>query len=77
MHSWLYSLRLTIDANFRLKNKDRGIKDDPPLSDGWGHIVPETPYQEYIGKYGYQAEVSDWLRTSRKAYNCVTVAQPL
>ena len=33
---WLYSLNLTIDANFRLKNKARtgGIENDPPLGDG-------------------------------------------
>jgi hypothetical protein len=48
---------LTIDANFRLKNKARGIDDDPPLGDGWGHWVPNEPYQEHIEKYGYQKEV--------------------
>jgi hypothetical protein len=41
---WLYSLILTINANFRLKNKARGINNDRPLSDGWGHWVLETPY---------------------------------
>lgn len=46
-----------MDANFRLKNKDRNIKNDPALGDGWGHWVPEQPYHEYIGEYGYQTEV--------------------
>jgi hypothetical protein len=54
---WLYSLNLTIDANFRLKNKARGIEDDPPLGDGWGHWVPNETYQEYIKEHGYQKEV--------------------
>lgn len=56
---WLYSLNLAIDANFRLKNKARGhgIEDDPPLGDGWGHWVPNEPYQEYIKEHGYQNEV--------------------
>jgi hypothetical protein len=54
---WLYSLNLTIDANFRLKNKARGIEDDPPLGDGWGHWVPNEPYQAYIKDYGNQKEV--------------------
>ena len=54
---WLYSLNLTIDANFRLKNKARGIEDDSPLGDGWGHWVPSEPYQEHIKQYGYQKEV--------------------
>ena len=56
---WLYSLNLTIDANFRLKNKARagGIENDPPLGDGWGHWVPNEPYQQYLGKYGGIVEV--------------------
>jgi len=55
---WLYALILAIDANFRLKNKCRRIRNDPALGDGWGHWVPEKPYQAYIKKYGYQQEVS-------------------
>lgn len=55
---WLYSLNLTIDANFRLKNKARGIDNDPPLGDGWGHWVPNDPYQKYIKDNGHQKEVS-------------------
>jgi hypothetical protein len=53
---WLYCLNLTIDANFRLKNKAR-VENDPPLGDGWGHWVPEQPYQLYLNQYGYQTEV--------------------
>jgi len=60
---WLYSLNLTIDANFRLKNKARigGLENDPPLGDGWGHWVPNEPYQQYLGKYGSVAEVCKWV----------------
>ena len=55
---WLYTLILTIDANFRLKNKDRPkVTNAPAPSDGLGHFVPEEPYQTYIKKYGYQEEV--------------------
>ena len=57
---WIYSLFTTIDANFRLKNKSRGIHNDPPLGDGWGHWVPEIPYKDYLSEYGYQTEVR-WL----------------
>ncbi|KAH9977013.1 hypothetical protein BGW80DRAFT_1249823 [Lactifluus volemus] len=53
---WLYSLNLTIDANFQLKLKNRGITNDPLLGDGWGHWVPNGPYEEYIGTYGWQEE---------------------
>lgn len=55
--SWLYSLILTIDANFRLKNKARGIKNDPPLGDGWAHWVPEKPYHAHLDAHGKQEEV--------------------
>jgi hypothetical protein len=55
--SWLYALILAIDANFRLKNKDRKVTNDPPLGDGWAHWVPQGPYHEYIQQYGHQEEV--------------------
>src|SRR5215472_6149953 len=55
---WLYSQLLTIDANFRLKNKERGIRNDPPLGDGWGHWVPSEQYEKYIREFGHQQEVS-------------------
>ncbi|KAF4586452.1 hypothetical protein EYR38_010728 [Pleurotus pulmonarius] len=45
---WLYGLNLTIDANFRLKNKDRSLEKDMPLGDGWGHWVSEGPYKDYL-----------------------------
>jgi hypothetical protein len=54
---WLHMLRLTVDANFKLKNKARGIENDPPLSDGWGHWVPEAPYRQYITKHCHEEEV--------------------
>lgn len=56
-HRWLYTFLVTIDANFRLKLKDKGLKDDPPLGDGWSHMVKTKPYQAYINEYGYQVEV--------------------
>jgi Kyakuja-Dileera-Zisupton transposase len=56
---WIYSLLITLDANFRLKLKDKRIKNDPPLGDGWGHWVEQKLYMEYIKKYGHQEEVSN------------------
>jgi hypothetical protein len=54
----LYRLILTIDANFRLKNKDRkNVKADDALGDGWGHWVPGVPYQQYIDLHGHKVEV--------------------
>ena len=55
--SWIYALILTIDANFRLKLKEKGILNDPALGDGWAHWVQDPPYRAYIKKYGHQVEV--------------------
>jgi hypothetical protein len=55
---WKYRLILAIDANFRMKNKDRSAKDMPALGDGWAHFVPETPYMEHVRKSGYEEHVS-------------------
>jgi hypothetical protein len=57
-YRWLYRLILTIDANFRLKNKERFVRNDPALGDGWGCWVRDSPYHEYISLYGHQEEVS-------------------
>lgn len=45
---WCYGLNLTIDTNFRLKNKDRHLDKDVSLGDGWGHWVKEEPYMTYL-----------------------------
>ena len=51
-------LIVTIDANFRLKLKEKGIMNDPTLGDGWAHWVSSKPYHAYVKKYGHQVEVS-------------------
>ena len=45
--SWLNMLYLSIDANFKLKQKDRGFKD-PPLSNGLAFMVPNGELQEHL-----------------------------
>jgi hypothetical protein len=55
--SWLYTLYLAMDANFRLKLRERHIKNDPELGPGWAYCVDEKPYQEEMVKYGDQTEV--------------------
>jgi hypothetical protein len=41
-----------------MKNKDRNTNVNLALGDGWGHFVPQAPYQEHIKKFGDQEEVS-------------------
>jgi hypothetical protein len=57
-NSWLYSLILTADASYKMKSKEKGIENDPPLGDGWSHFAPTGPYGDYVEKYGHQIEVS-------------------
>jgi hypothetical protein len=54
---WKYRLILAIDANFRMKNKDRSAKDMPALGDGWAHFVPEALYMEHVRKWGHEEHV--------------------
>lgn len=56
-YRWIYVLILTIDANYRLKLKEKGIKNDPALGDGWAHWVESGGYKAYVKKYGHQVEV--------------------
>lgn len=56
--SWLNTLNLTINADLHLKLKEKGIKDNPPLGDGWLHWVPQSLYNKYVNCFGHQIEVS-------------------
>lgn len=47
-----------MDANFRLKNRQRIVKNDVSLGDGWGHWVPSAPYLEHLHVHAADAEVS-------------------
>ena len=57
MFRWLYTLFLMMDANFKLKGKNRGLKD-VELMPGWGPYVEETAYQNFIANYVDEPEVS-------------------
>ncbi|KAI0054927.1 hypothetical protein BV25DRAFT_1922257 [Artomyces pyxidatus] len=53
---WKYAIMLAIDANFKLKLKNRGL-DDVQLAPGWAYFVDEKPYQEHIAQYKDQVEM--------------------
>jgi hypothetical protein len=74
---WLYTPILTVDANFRLKCKDKKVKNDPALGDGWAYWVPEGDYQEYITAYGHQKEVGHHDRMCDWGFINDAVAKPL
>ena len=57
MFSWLYSLFLAIDANFRLKQKQRSIKD-PELGQGLAYFVNMAKFQKLLTNSPHKEEVS-------------------
>lgn len=49
---WLYTLFVTIDANFRLKQRVVSNDEvDPSLSRGWAYFVEELSYKLYLGEH--------------------------
>lgn len=55
--SWLYSLFLGLDANFRLKRKNvsSDVRDNS-LSSGWSYFVPNEQYKVHLEKYKGESE---------------------
>lgn len=43
-------LTLAMDANFRLKNKLRGLLSDPSLSPGWAYFVDHVLYSKFVAE---------------------------
>jgi hypothetical protein len=55
---FLYALYIAVDANFKLKGKERHLKD-VELMPGWGAYVSEADYQTHVATYVDQPEVSE------------------
>ena len=53
----MYSLSLSLDANFRLKLKDQGIKDTH-LGKGRAYYVDEDGFEEHLYNINPATEVS-------------------
>lgn len=53
-----------MDANFKLSLKEKGIKSDPALGDGWAHWVPRKDFYEYLLAHGGAVEVRTALSLS-------------
>lgn len=56
---WLYTLYLSVDANFKLRSKDRGAQD-VYLGPGWAYVVEETKYKDHIKQFANTKEVRAW-----------------
>ncbi|PPQ80537.1 hypothetical protein CVT24_002657 [Panaeolus cyanescens] len=55
--AYLYTLFVAVDANFKLKGKDKGL-EDVELGPGWGAFVEENQYQDYISNYEAEPEIN-------------------
>ncbi|KAF7301155.1 CxC2 domain-containing protein [Mycena indigotica] len=61
-NKYLYKLMLSIDANFRLKNRLRANeRDDPSLGPGLGYFVESTAYKEHLKNYVAEKDASSVL----------------
>ena len=54
---FLYALFIAVDGNFKLKGKERHLKD-VELMPRWAAYVPEAEYQNHIANYIDESEVS-------------------
>ena len=53
---WIYSQFIAVDANFKLKLKNRRI-DDPELGSGWSYFVENSQYTSHITKNPREKDV--------------------
>ncbi|KAF7311271.1 CxC2 domain-containing protein [Mycena kentingensis (nom. inval.)] len=58
-YRFLYMLILTVDANFRLKNRLRANEiSDTPLGPGWAYWVEPKAYNEHVKNYVSETDMS-------------------
>jgi hypothetical protein len=53
---WIYAQFIAVDANFKLKSKNRQIKD-PELGSGWSYFVENTPYVQHVANNPHEKDV--------------------
>ena len=54
--SWIYAQFIALDANFRLKLKNRQI-NDPELGSGWFYFVENSAYTRHVQQNLHEEEV--------------------
>ncbi|KAF7336029.1 CxC2 domain-containing protein [Mycena sanguinolenta] len=56
---WIYRLMVSMDANFKMKGRDRSSKEkDPTLGPGWAYMVANDEYLKHLVKYIDEDEIS-------------------
>ena len=56
---WMYTQFIALDANFKLKLKNRCV-NDPELGSGWSYFMEESTYVQHIAnsQHDHDEEVS-------------------
>ena len=67
---WIYVQFIAVDANFRLKSKNRQIKD-PELGSGWSYFVENTTYTHHVAKPSHEKEVRMCTPASGRGFDSV------
>ncbi|KAI0061776.1 hypothetical protein BV25DRAFT_1804969, partial [Artomyces pyxidatus] len=68
---WKHAMFVAVDANFKLKLKNRGLSD-VELSPGWAYFVNSTEYAEYLKDYVDEPEVK-YCESNHSAINDANV----
>jgi hypothetical protein len=53
---WIYVQFIAVDANFKLKLKNRRI-NDPELGSGWSYFVENSAYTHHVANNTHDQEV--------------------
>jgi hypothetical protein len=69
---YIYTQFVAVDANFRLKLKNRRLKD-VELSSGWAYYVEPSEYEKYLRKHSADLEVSTYRSTRIRSLNACQV----
>ncbi|KAG1853790.1 hypothetical protein C8R48DRAFT_610437 [Suillus tomentosus] len=70
--SWLYSLFLAIDANFRLKRRAVSSDEtDPSLLQGWAYFVEENSYKSHLSDRAGETQE----KSTCSSHNAVNMAE--
>jgi len=53
---WIYAQFIAVDANFKLKLKNRRI-EDPELGSGWSYFVENSEYTHHVKSNPHEKDV--------------------
>jgi hypothetical protein len=67
---------IAVDANFRLKLKNRQI-NDPELGSGWSYFVENSAYTRHVAKNPHEKEVGRVPNIQKYIYSNASLGREL